>query len=818
MKYKAILATLALLGGSIFLAGAQNVVKDSLGFDKAMAVTPATLIQGQVSGVRVSPIDGNVNGAVSTLIRGVNALRSDSQPLWIVDGVMINASLSRNNDAFFQFGEKSYTSPLNALAYINPYDIESIEVLKDLSATTIYGSQGAHGVIIVNTRIPSQERFLIEWRSNLGFSEADRELDGASTGWSHNHYLNMSGATGQTRYAISAFYRDTQGIFKANNGVFGGMRANFDTKANSVVWFGLSTAIALGSENSIAGTSYFGQPSLTMTMRDPSFFPGDTPEGWAADYDDNAVERRVTSNMYLTLNFTPALSLKTSFGIDFHNNNRYIWYGNGTSFGKENNGAASLLATSFFKYNAKSELTWNRYFGHDHHLVAKAAIEAIGEWTKFNTINGTDFFSHVLRARGVSLKASKAVLHKFDHNYNTLGTFASINYSFKDVAGIDAVLRADNTPKYDDAHFILYKGAQGWFNLRSVLFADNEVISSLKLSAGYGEAGQERYVPYGMYGNYISGTYPSVPIGEQPFHEALNRLRSMETNVGIDLGVLNDKVKVHAGYYDKMTNDKFVAYTFGVKDKRNYWVYGERSDVFEQHSIIANRGFEGDVDICLVDKSNFKWTVRANGAYNVNQMLYVDPADCNGRAVGDGVFVNANVVGKPVGALYGYEANGAGSVLPYIDKTKDGRIDEFDKDVIGNPNPKVYGGIGTTIRSGIFTLDVLANGAAGFDILNLNDLLLNEAAPYNISDAYVEKGDYLRLSRVSVGFDIPVKKAKWIQELNISLTALNLLTRTSYSGWNPEVNCFGTSYLSSGVDYGAYPTAKSIVGGVCVKF
>ena len=816
MNIKTILASLALLGGSIFLADAQSVVKDSLGFDKAMATTPATLIQGQVSGVRISPIDGNVNGAVNTLIRGVNALRSDSQPLWVIDGVIVNASLTRNNDAFFQFGEKSFTAPLNALSFLNPYDIESIEVLKDLSATAIYGSQGAHGVILINTRQSSEERFNIEWRSNVGYSTSEQNLDVVKPGLSHNHYLNMSGATGQTRYTLSGYFNKLQGVFEANNSTFGGFRANFDTKANSVVWFGMNTAVAIGNTNSIAGTSYFGQPSLTMALRDPAFFPSDTAEGWAADYDDEAIERRVNSLMYLTLNFTPALSLRTSFGIDFQNNNRYIWYGNGTSFGAENNGAASMIATSFFKFNGKSELTWNRWFGGNaHHIVAKAAVEAIGEWTKFNTINGTDFFTHVLRARGVSLQASKPALHKFDHNYNTLGVYGAVNYSYKNIAGVNLTLRGDDTPRYDDANFILYKGAQGWFSLRDAFLPGNEVISTLKISGGYGEAGQERYVPYGLYGYYISGEYPAVSAGEIPFNEGLNRVRSIESNFGIDLGLFKDRVKAHVGFYDKLTNDKFSAYFFGEKDDQDYLVYGKRSDVFEQASLIGNRGLEADLEFNILKSDKLSWTVRANGAYNANQMLKVHASDVNGRAVGEGVFVNANAVGQPVGTLYGLKVDETGA---YVDITGDGVINEFDKDIIGNPNPKIFGGIGTTFSAYGFTLDVLANGAAGFDILNLNDLLLNEAAPYQISESYIEKGDYLRLSRVTLGYDIPVKKIKWIRGINVNVSALNLLTLTSYSGWNPEVNCFGTTYLSSGVDYGSYPTARSIVGGVCLKF
>ena len=817
MKYQAILVTAALLGGIFFRANAQDVIKDTLDFDKAMATTPASLLQGKVAGLRVSPIDGNVNGAINTLIRGVNALRSDSQPLWIVDGVIINASLNRNNDAFWQYGEKSYTSPLNALAYLNPYDIESIEVLKDLSATAIYGAKGAHGVIIVNTGMPARRERQIRWGSNVGISSPEFPIEGASTGISHNHHLDISGTTGQTRYDISAYLRRSEGIFKANNGTYGGLRASFDTKANPVVWFGMNTAISMGQMNSVAGTSYFGQPSLTMTLRNPDFFPSDTAERWAGDYDDNAVERRLTNSTYLTLNFTRSLSLKSSIGVDFQNDNRYIWYGPGTSFGNENKGAASVLGTSIFKYNAKSELSWKHFFSQKNLLVLRAAAEASGEWTKFNTLNGTDFFTYTLRASGVRLAGSAPALHKYDHDYNTAGAYMAASWSVGEIAGVNASLRGDNTARYDDGRFTLYKGADAWFDLKKAFLKDSGLISTLKISGGYGEAGREQYVPYGLYGSYISGSYPRVDVSLEYYYEALNRVRSMEKNAGIYLGLLGDRVMIHAGYYDKLTNDTIFAYCFGAPSKTYtfYWDDAPRSDEFEIGSIISNRGFEGDMELKILDGPGVKWSVRANAAWNVNQLLKVDPSDALGRVVGDGVLVNANVTGWPVGSLYGYMIDADGA---YIDKNHDTRINEYDKDIIGNPNPAVTGGFGTSFSFRGFSLDVLANGAWGFDMLDLNALLFNESAPYEISEKYIKKADYMRLGRVSLGYDLPMKKTKWIRGATVSLSAINLLTVSSYDGWNPEVNCFGTTYLSSGVDYGSYPIARSFVAGISVKF
>ena len=168
MKKTILILTMTVL--ALTQVHARSVVRDTLESGSAVNVTPAQLIRGQVSGVHVSGTDGSITGALNTLIRGISSVHSDSEPLWIVDGAYLTSSIGQNRDAFWQdsYNEKSYTSALNPLYTINPYDIESIEVLKDLAATSIYGSRGANGVIIVKTRLPKKDGQAVRWMSNLG--------------------------------------------------------------------------------------------------------------------------------------------------------------------------------------------------------------------------------------------------------------------------------------------------------------------------------------------------------------------------------------------------------------------------------------------------------------------------------------------------------------------------------------------------------------------------------------------------------------------------------------------------------------------------
>jgi hypothetical protein len=162
------------------------------------------------------------------------------------------------------------------------------------------------------------------------------------------------------------------------------------------------------------------------------------------------------------------------------------------------------------------------------------------------------------------------------------------------------------------------------------------------------------------------------------------------------------------------------------------------------------------------------------------------------------------VEGAPLIATSNYEGFPVSSI-----------VDE-DGAVIGNPTPKWYGGLSTSLRWKDLTLDVLTDGAAGHQILNLNQMYLNGAT--KVTGTYVENGDFFRIARVSLAYNIPVKNVKWMESLKVFATASNLAVFTSYNGWSPDVNSYAASNFRLGMDYGSYPAARSFVLGLSVKF
>ena len=153
----------------------------------------------------------------------------------------------------------------------------------------------------------------------------------------------------------------------------------------------------------------------------------------------------------------------------------------------------------------------------------------------------------------------------------------------------------------------------------------------------------------------------------------------------------------------------------------------------------------------------------------------------------------------------------------YKDQTGDGRLTAVDKTIIGNTQPKVFGAFNTTLSYKDFLLDLQLDGAAGFSLLNMNRMIADNETM--VSEKYAERADFLRLGRVSFAWNIPYfKDVRWIDSARITLSAYNLFTVSRYDGWNPDVNSFGISNLSTGFDYGSYPVARTILLGVGFNF
>ena len=811
MKARHILLLSAAIAISSWLCSlnAQTVLQEEdFGSATMTAASPAELITGQISGVLISSYSGNPNGAMNTSIRGVNSLRGDNQPLWIVDGAILGNASAQNLEAFSQFGEKSRLDPLNPLAFLSPYDIESIEVLKDASATALYGIRGANGVIIIRTaksRMAGSSKTGqgssktgqgngneggIKWRSNISW-------DG---GFQHNHYLATAGEINRFTYNISGFFRNVNGSVERNSSNSGSIKLNMETCSNDIIHLGVNTLLNLGKTSVPSATAYFGEGSLTMAMRDPSLSQGFTREDWAADFDDDTKEYRTVNSVYMDINFLPVLKWRTTLGADFSNINRYVWYGDRTPFGKEENGAAAILNSTLFRYNLSSLLEYSQFVGADHRISATAGAELIGDVNSFNTMNGTDFFSKTLRAHGLSLMKSDVKLQKYNCRYFEWGVLASLGYSYKDIVGANAALRSDFTMKYGNAPQ-LYPTASLWWN----------IIPSVKVEGGYGITGRELAVPYDLTSRYLTGSYPNVDADTAVYWDGLNRVRSSEWHAGIETSFWAKRLNVGVKYYDRTSEDSYLMYSFCERPGK-YLRKGPRELQYSRSATVRNRGVEIDAEAVPVKSGNVIWKIRLNATYNINRVTEATDEDMFGPSIGSGLVASGHRKGYAASAILGY---GTDPDNELSDLDGDGKITSADMKVIGETQPLWYTSLSSTISWKGLTAGFLLTAAGGNDLVNLNTLALNNEK--ELHAGYVEKGDYLKLSQLWISYGIPVRW-KWLKKLSVSISGNNLFTLSRYSGYSPDVNSFGTSMLSCGFDYGSYPQIRAVTLGVSANF
>lgn len=803
---------------------ALEVIADTVGFKKAGAFNAVELLRGEVSGVRVSATDGNPAGLMNVNIRGINSLRSDNQPLWIVDGTIVSMDQNDNLDAFWQYGESSYTPALNPLAFLSPSDIESIEVLKDLSSAAIYGAKGANGVIIIHTRKGSTIPRDIRWNSNVAIT-ADANGLKLAPSFEHNHYLSVSGSEKGSQYNVSGSFRNKNGVLPCSGSNFGSLKANFGTQANPYLWFGLNALMSAGGTESPSAVAYFGRPSMTLSLRNPDLSPSTSYEDWQTDYVDHASDYRGLVSTYIQINFLKSFHFKVDAGVDFQHNKRTLYYGLKTDFGamSESNvygGAASLLASTMLGYSSSAELSFDRFFASNHHVRGMVTADLSGNRNLFNTMNRLDFTTQVLRENSISIGASPRYPYIYKRIWFQYGGYGTLSYDYKQIAGVNAVYRVDCVPKYMGAENNIYPAAEAYLDIHNVFFKDFQTISLLKLNGGYGESGRFKYVPYELFGNYLTGEWFEPSSDTKAFFDGLCKNHAKEWHATIETGFFGERLKAAVTYFDKTADDAFVTYQLGHPETEGAtrWIWDGCEHVFERKATIRNHGYELDLSADIVKAGCFRWTVDANLTYMANYIETMDLQDFRGMKVGDNSYYNCNTNALPLGCLMGYMVDADGKIM---DQTGDGRCRESDMTLLGTTIPKVYGGLTTNVFAGRFSFQATLDWAAGHKIGNMNnylsDAVRGDTGAYTLTGEMAERGDFLRLGVIGLKYDIPTG-VKWIKDIAVGASCYNAAMFTKYSGWNPDVNCFGTSPLSNGLDYGSYPFCRTFILSLSAKF
>ena len=685
--------------------------------NKGVFSDPASMLQGKVAGLTVTTT-GDPNGSPSITLRGASSLRSGAamQPYYVIDGI-----------------------PGVDISMVAPDDIESIDVLRDATATAIYGSKAANGVIIITTKSGGKtERTNVSYNGYVAFDNIAKKLDVASasdirsyvskngidyaydkggntdwqkevlrTGISHNHNLSINGGNAKTKYMASINFQDRQGVIDGTHMNRLNVRSLMSTK---VLKERLELSVGLNAmygKNVGVATGVDGASVLdAMNYFNPTNAVKDANGGWtvgdgSANYNPLSMINEDTSETIWKRNQIVAkATLKIIEGLNWNTNYSFDHYQSTYSDYHSHN-------TQLIPYNAyNGTATRNTYFGNNHTFetylnfdktfadVHKLALMAGYSWEERNSNDGFGLFVHnvfddYLKWNNLSyagvIDGMAAVQSGTKETVRNISFYGRVSYSYNSRYMLQATIRRDGSSVFADGHrWGTFPSVSAAWNITEEPFmANQKVFDNLKLRLGYGVSGNA--LGFGAY----SGVATYGATGEVDNNYAIlaatklaNPDLTWETtgmfNVGIDYGFLSNRINGSIEFYNKKTKDLIWNYPVSTVI---YPIDNIAANVGE----ITNTGVEFTINFDAVRTKDFNWMTTLNLSHNKNTVdkLSNDKYQTSTFAQGDprvaGVSANGYtqrvMEGEPLGTFYLYEYAGSGT---------DGKATYYVRDENGN--------------------------------------------------------------------------------------------------------------------------------------
>jgi TonB-dependent starch-binding outer membrane protein SusC len=866
-------------------------------------------LQGQAAGVQISQSSGTPGGGISVRIRGNTSISASNRPLFIVDGVPVyDGPISGRS-----FGGQND----NALANFNPNDIESIEVLKDASAKAIYGSRGANGVVIITTKRGRNNRTNItadvqrgitdlvrrpqvlnasqllelqrEAVTNAGQDPAKLGLiagvtDGVNTDWLdailrqgilQQYQLSAAGGNDRTRFYMSGNVRDEEGVqinnrFTRYSGVL-----NLDHKASNKLNVGANVNVTLAQNRRVKGDNFLDGVYSGAIKSLPFYAPyneegklyGPTSANYAGFPNFNPVgqallPRFITYGLKLLTGVNADyeiirnLRFRTKFSMDYNNSEEDQYEPSGTAIGGflpsvGGRGYGVYITSTSYTLINSNVLTYYLSLNDKHHFNTLLGNEIIHTQGRSSSVQGrvfpSDDFTYIGSAGIVDAGSSG-----FGQN-GLVSFFGEAKYDYDDKYLLGLTARYDGSSRFgQNRRFGFFPSASaGWRISQEEFMKSVGFINDLKLRGSFGFTGNERIGSFAFLGTWGSVTYNGAT-GVGPANLSNPNLqweRTREANIGFDASLFNGRLSLIADVYSNLTDNLLFAEPIPLTTG-----FGSiQGNIGE----ISNKGFEFTASTVNIDRA-FRWTTDLNITKNINTVQSLARQDTLFRGYSaDGVgATNAILQGQPLGTFWGLKFLGVdpatGNAI-YDDINGDGRITPADGQVIGNAQPKLFGGLTNRIAWKGFDLSVFFQFMYGNKTLNFtNTTLINAGAnlennqgiaalrrwrqegdvtdvpryefgnTYNNfhSSRFLEDGSYLRLKNVSLGYNLP-KKWVTVAKLNtvrIFASGTNLLTFTPYSGADPEVSTLDGSTSAQGIDFFTLPQVKTVLVGATITF
>ncbi|MET2986071.1 SusC/RagA family TonB-linked outer membrane protein [Aureibaculum conchae] len=867
-------------------------------------------LQGRAAGVVVQSNNGGEPGApISISIRGNTSINASSSPLIVVDG-FVGAAMPQAGD------------------------IESLQVLKDASATAIYGSRGSNGVILVTTKKGRSGKLNVELNSTYAVQNTANSLDllnasdfvdyqnqiranqgnttpfpqgSADIDWqdeiyrsgsTQNHQLSFSGGSEKVNYYASGTYFQQDGILVNSSYERVNFLSNLDAQVTDKLKLGLNLTGALSKKNGVAtqstganGVGAGGDDVVALAMRFPSdqgIFNDDgsfsindrigdqvdNPWAVATQRDDDTETERFRANFYANYEIIEGLTFKTTFGLSSRNDFRGLYLPRTLQVSAGGVGGRAIITEDKTRgILSENYLTYTKEIGKgDLTLLAGYSYQKTTRKGFYSEGTGTisDSFSYYgLWTATTLINGQSGDIYTNDTEIQS--QFGRVNFDWDDKYLFTATVRRDGASNFaeNEKYAIFPSAAIGWKISNESFLQDSETISNLKLRASYGVTGNPSIGAYeslaslaSIYASNNGITVPAVT-PNQPSNPDLKWESSYQTNIGLDLGLYNNRVSLSLDYYNIDTKDLIMI------DRGLPWYLGFYNDeILKNVGEINNKGFEVSLNTRNISNDNFSWTtdlVFAKNKNTVETLINGDDYFQNGAPSYFSVSNNAILrEGEEVGLFYGFDYAGVyqGGALPtgtatiaggvagdplFLDIDNSGDITNDDRQIIGNPNPDFTWGITNSFSYKNFDANIFFQGSQGGEIFNMTNVQLangdanttydyfnNAWTPTNtdtdqprvgnnsfreISSRFVEDGSYIRLKNIALGYNFApeVVEKFGMEKLRLSVSAQNLFTITDYSGLDPEVNYYGSagnnntaSNTVRGFDFGNYPTVKSV--------
>ncbi len=752
------------LTGAVVSVQAKN-------FNQGAIMAPDQLLQSKVAGLEVTNQNGQPGAASTIQIRGTSSIRSNNNPLYVVDGVPLDGRTARP-DLGTAFGS---TPASNPLLFIDPNSIAQIDVLKDASSAAIYGSRGANGVIVITTKKASSGPVKVEFGTNYGvnvgfmkrfeilnageFRSALTKYKQAATldgGYNEdalkaitqkpltqNYSLSFSGGNEVGKFRASLLASNTKGFLKKSAldkyiATIGGsyklldkrLTIDFNLITGNVAETLTSVSNTAGSTGNIISSALSWNPTVALIGPAGLYnFPSNgsgNPLAFNDAYNDNSSVFTILGSVSAAYKITDNLEYKLLYGINSGTGSRKMsidgWL-QGIP-GVSGLGSAAIVNAKLNTQTLTHTLSYRKNLSSDLSLDALAGYEYFKTNYNGNGVSANGFNTNLDQLTRIGIPYTDIMANAKNQNpfYSYANPqaelqsyFGRVTFNYKDRLLLTGTMRADGSSKFGKNNKYGYfpSGGLKWVASNEEFMKDNKVFSSLAFRASYGVTGNQEYPAGSSQEQFALNSFNNAPqvVNGNP---DLKWEKTNSFDLGIEFSVLGGKVYGSFDYYNKTTSD-ILFQTTAIQPAPS-----SISFVNLANANIINQGFEVAIGATIVDKKDLTWDLNFNYANNTNNVKnFTDPNTGLNLQVQTGFISGQGVSGTLAQVITNNQPINVFYLKPFTGYDASGNqqiggTPEF----AGDPNPKNIFGFSTSLRYKKFTLTLNSGGATGFLIYN----------------------------------------------------------------------------------------------------